>query len=342
MAELQQALGSSAGDAAVASFNFCRRYDLGRDFRDLLQQANASRVTFMTLSPLSERNLGLAVRPGRQRVAGGVRDDLGDGGELAAFLSRGVVLDQRAREAVEEVGLRWVDRLELAPGRASIRVLVRNYRTGAAYLDRLEVELPSPTQPTPALLPPLAVTSPPGWSEARPVADALAADGSPPARPRRRPDRPGDVPRVARPDCRGRPPAGARGRARARPPRGTAPAGGQPRAQRPDGGCPGDLPLAARRRRSGVGRQGRDPAARTAAGALGFAGGGGRVARGGRAAFRSGSPPDHPARLSPRRRRPGYLGHQWSARGDRDHVRLSRRGQLCRTLHRCPRDREGA
>ena len=59
MAELQQALGSSAGAAAVASFNFGRRYDLSRDFRDLLQRANASRVTFMTLSALSERNLGL-------------------------------------------------------------------------------------------------------------------------------------------------------------------------------------------------------------------------------------------------------------------------------------------
>jgi VWFA-related protein len=57
-AELQRILGRSAGLDGISAMNFGRRYDLSRDFRQLLRRANTSRVTFMTLSAITERNLG--------------------------------------------------------------------------------------------------------------------------------------------------------------------------------------------------------------------------------------------------------------------------------------------
>lgn len=56
--ELQQILGNRAGLSGVSAMSFGRRYDLTRDFRTLLRRANTNRVTFMTLSAITERSLG--------------------------------------------------------------------------------------------------------------------------------------------------------------------------------------------------------------------------------------------------------------------------------------------
>lgn len=59
-AELQQALGDQSGVGGRSALNFGRRYDLGRELRELLRRANTGRVTFMTLSSMTERVLGLS------------------------------------------------------------------------------------------------------------------------------------------------------------------------------------------------------------------------------------------------------------------------------------------
>lgn len=64
-AELQQALGDQSGVAGLSSLNFGRRYDLTRELRELLRRANTGRVTFMTLSSMTERVLGLTSAEGR-------------------------------------------------------------------------------------------------------------------------------------------------------------------------------------------------------------------------------------------------------------------------------------
>jgi VWFA-related protein len=57
--ELQDALGSASGVSGLSAMNFGRRYDLSREFRLLLEKANTNRVTFMALSAMAERSLGL-------------------------------------------------------------------------------------------------------------------------------------------------------------------------------------------------------------------------------------------------------------------------------------------
>lgn len=88
---------------------------------------------------------------------------LDEHGALTRFLSRGAMLEGAGRETMAAVGLRWVDRVVLDPGRYSIRVMVRNYRTDAAFLDRLEVIVPSPSESVAVLLPPVVTPAPGGW-----------------------------------------------------------------------------------------------------------------------------------------------------------------------------------
>lgn len=92
---------------------------------------------------------------------------LDDGGTLTGYLSRGIVLGGEARKAVGEVGLRWVDRVEVPPGRCSVRIVLRNHRTGAVFLERLEVVVPPPDAPRSGLMPPKVAAVGGGWVDAR-------------------------------------------------------------------------------------------------------------------------------------------------------------------------------
>lgn len=67
-AELQT-LGQNSGVSDLSAMNFGRRYDLSREFRELLRRANTNRVTFMTLSAMAERNLGFVSAESRGRSA---------------------------------------------------------------------------------------------------------------------------------------------------------------------------------------------------------------------------------------------------------------------------------
>lgn len=67
--ELQRIFGDRAGLSGVSAMSFGRRYDLTRDFRSLLRRANTNRVTFITLSAITERSLGFISAESRGAAA---------------------------------------------------------------------------------------------------------------------------------------------------------------------------------------------------------------------------------------------------------------------------------
>jgi len=67
------------------------------------------------------------------------------GGRVATSISEGVAIDlSELGEAVERDGVRWLARLDLAPGDYDLRLFVRERRTGAFALRSLRLLLPSP------------------------------------------------------------------------------------------------------------------------------------------------------------------------------------------------------
>ncbi len=112
---------------------------------------------------------------------------LDDGGTLKGYLSRGIVLEPGSRAAVGEVGLRWVDRVDVPAGRCSVRIVLRNHRTGAVFLDRLDVVVPAPAAPRSGLMPPRIAAAAGGWVDARVTTGPPPADDAagrlPAARP---------------------------------------------------------------------------------------------------------------------------------------------------------------
>lgn len=104
-------------------------------------------------------------------------------GDLVTFLSRGVVLTPEQRDEVRRVGWRWIDHIELGAGEYSVRLLVRNHRTDAVFLDRFEVVVPGENDPAAGghLMPPVAEVRQQGWVEV--VGPGADPEGAPPARP---------------------------------------------------------------------------------------------------------------------------------------------------------------
>jgi tetratricopeptide (TPR) repeat protein len=101
-------------------------------------------------------------------------------GALVSFLSRGAVLSPEDREELHRVGWRWIDRIDLAPGAYSVRVIVRNHRTGAVFLDRFEVGLGKVAESESRVLPPFVDAGDTGWVRA--VGAGADAEGAPSAR----------------------------------------------------------------------------------------------------------------------------------------------------------------
>jgi Flp pilus assembly protein TadD len=102
-------------------------------------------------------------------------------GVLVSFMSRGAVLSAEDRDEVRRVGWRWIDGIDLDPGDYSVRLMVRNHRTGVVFLDRFEVGLGEAGSVQRSVLPPVASAPGEGWVHA--IAEGIRADGAPAARP---------------------------------------------------------------------------------------------------------------------------------------------------------------
>jgi VWFA-related protein len=77
------------------------------------------------------------------------------GGTVEDFFTQNMGLDlAKAGPALRERGLKFYGHLDLAPGRYSLRVLVRNARTGKHALRAVDLEVPAFAQAGPVLLPP--------------------------------------------------------------------------------------------------------------------------------------------------------------------------------------------
>lgn len=72
-------------------------------------------------------------------------------------------------KAVDQMGLKFFGHLDLAPGRYSIRVLVRNAETGALALKAVPLNVPAFAEPAPVLLRPMFPEKPGKWLIVREV-----------------------------------------------------------------------------------------------------------------------------------------------------------------------------
>jgi len=79
-----------------------------------------------------------------------------DQGAVQDFFTQSAGLDlNKVGDAVRHTGIKFFGDLDLKPGTYSVRVLVRNSRTGAAGMRVASLEVPAFAQAAPVLLPPL-------------------------------------------------------------------------------------------------------------------------------------------------------------------------------------------
>lgn len=99
------------------------------------------------------------------------------GGRIATSISEGVAIDlSDLGEAVERDGVRWLARLDLAPGDYDLRLFVRERRTGSFGLRSLRLVLPSPREDGAAAFLAAVVPDPRPWLDA--PSPTLGADAS--------------------------------------------------------------------------------------------------------------------------------------------------------------------
>jgi hypothetical protein len=99
-------------------------------------------------------------------------------GSVRDFFSQNLGLDLlKVGPQVQKSGLKFFGHLDLPPGDYSLRVLVRNGKTGAYSLRVAAVRVPSFAQPGPFLLPPFFPEPPGRWLMTREAARGAAAGG---------------------------------------------------------------------------------------------------------------------------------------------------------------------
>jgi tetratricopeptide (TPR) repeat protein len=126
---------------------------------------------------------------------------LDESGSVVKHLSQGLLIQRGPRmDAIRAVGFKFIGSIDVAPGRYSMRIMVRNLSTRRFFLARRDVEIPSPDD-TLVLLPPLVAERSTAWVTVSTgnldpfgaALEALGLDSWPTAQPLWSPDTPHEI-----------------------------------------------------------------------------------------------------------------------------------------------------